>query len=145
VKRPLSILLVEDSEDDVFLMERAALTAKLDVSLTIKTDGRAAIEYLARPECGLPGGEPLPDLVFLDLQLPHQTGFDVLHWIRSEPKTRALVVIVLTSSSQQRDIDRAFALGANSYVVKPSTPVELRRMLTDLQQYWRQWNRFPGL
>src|SRR4051812_36741340 len=61
VKRPLSILLVEDSEDDVFLMERAALTAKLDVSLTIKTDGRAAIEYLARPECGLPGGEPLPD------------------------------------------------------------------------------------
>jgi CheY-like chemotaxis protein len=141
---PLSILLVEDSEDDVFLMERAVRTTRLEFALTIKPHGQAAIDHLARPECGSVGGEPLPDLIFLDLQLPYQTGFDVLRWIRNQPKTRSSVVIVLTSSAQQRDVDQAFALGANSYVVKPSSPAELRLMLTDLQHYWLQWNRFPA-
>lgn len=135
----LSILLVEDSEDDVFLMERAVRTAALDLDLTVRTDGQAAIDFLAEAK-----GTAWPDLVLLDLQLPHQTGFDVLTWIRGQTPSRSLVVIMLTSSAQPRDIDQAYGLGANGYLVKPSSPAELRLLLTDLQQFWGKWNRFPA-
>ncbi len=115
-----AILLVEDNEDDVFLMQHALAGAGVANPVRVVENGQEAIDYLAG------AGEyqdrvrhPLPVIVFLDLKLPLVSGHEVLAWIRSQPARESLVVIVLTSSDEPSDVRRAYALGANSYLVKP--------------------------
>jgi len=131
-----TILLVEDSEDDVEIFARALKTAGVPGALKVATDGRQAIDYLTGVMSGGNSDHPLPGLVLLDLKLPHVLGLDVLKWIRSQPALQTLIVIVLTSSRQESDLDRAYRLGANSYLVKPSTLDELVRMVRSLGDYW---------
>lgn len=116
------ILLVEDNEDDVFLMRRALKTARLPLEISVAHDGQEAIDYLS----GL--GDfadrtkyPLPSLVLLDLKMPRRHGFEVLSWIRAEPTLKDLTVVVLTSSPEERDRKKASELGAHAYRVKPPT------------------------
>ena len=118
-------LLVDDNEDDVFFMERALRGAELQNPLHIVTSGEEAIEYLAgRNSYADRQKFPLPDLIFLDLKMPGLTGFDVLHWIRTDHKSDVSVAI-LTSSPEDVDRQKARQLGADAYLVKPPDPAML--------------------
>jgi CheY-like chemotaxis protein len=128
------ILLVEDSEDDAELIGRAFQKAHIANPLEHAPDGDAAIRALEAR-----AGD-LPVLVLLDLKLPRRSGFEVLEWIRGNPTTRRLPVVVLTSSRQTTDVDRAYDLGANSYLVKPVKSDALVEMVRTLNLYWLVMN-----
>ena len=130
------ILLVEDNKDDVFLMERALEKASIARPMHIATDGRQALEYFqAVGKYADRNVYPLPSLMFLDLKLPFVQGFKVLEWIRQQPSLKGLPVVILSSSSEQSDRDKADALGAHSFLVKPPTADMLRAV----------FQSFPGV
>lgn len=121
-----AILVVEDSEDDVFLMRRALASAGVGNPIFIVDTGAKAVDYLS----GVAPFDdrrkyPLPAIVFLDLKLPLMSGHEVLAWIREQPHLEGLVVVVLTSSNEASDVRRSYSLGANSYLVKPLTAQQL--------------------
>src|SRR5690348_7235194 len=114
------ILLAEDDPNDVMLLQRAFQKAGLRDRLKIVRDGEQAIDYLAgRGEYADREQFPQPFMLLLDLKMPGTDGFEVLQWVRAESSLKRLLVVVLTSSNLQADVDRAYDLGANSYLVKP--------------------------
>jgi CheY-like chemotaxis protein len=140
-----TILLVEDSTDDVFFMERAMKAAGFATPLQVAKDGQVALDYLGGvKEYADREKFPLPSLVLLDLKLPQVLGLDVLKWIRSRPDLQVLPVVVLTSSGERSDLERAYRLGANSFMVKPS-PDDLPGLATCLASYWFKYNLIPRL
>jgi CheY-like chemotaxis protein len=137
------ILLVEDNEDDAFLMKRSLKAAAIENPLLLAEDGQEAIDYLSGiGKFADRESYPIPAILFLDLKLPLKNGFDVLTWIRSQPQYAALVVVVLTSSNQPSDLARAYRLGANSYVVKPPTAAQLIDLAKAFKWYWLEFNEF---
>ena len=88
---------------------------------------------------------PLSSLVLLDLKLPRKSGHEVLEWLRAQPALNRMPVVVLTSSKESRDVNRAYDLGANSYLVKPVAFADLLRMAQTLDLYWLQLNEDPAL
>ena len=136
-----TILLVEDNPDDVALFQRALRKAALDYPLQVVSDGEAAIAYLAGE--GLyadRSNHPLPRLVLLDLKLPRKSGHEVLEWLRAQPDLRRLPVVVLTTSREIGDINRAYDFCANSYLVKPFSFDGLMDMVRTLHSYWLNMN-----
>lgn len=131
------ILLVEDNPDDVLLVRRAVKKAALPVALLVVGDGDEAVAYLDGD-----GGfadrvrHPLPDLILLDLKLPRRSGLEVLRWVRERSRLDTTPVVVLTSSSEDEDIQKAYALGANSYLQKPVAFNGLVQLLAVLDLYW---------
>jgi len=118
-----TILLVEDNDDDVFFMRRAVTRSGIDCSLQIVRDGQQAIDYLkGEGQYADRSKYPLPTLVFLDLKLPYIHGFEVLEWIRKQPSLKNLCTLILTSSPEERDRQRAVQLNAKAFYVKPPTP-----------------------
>ena len=114
------ILLVDDNGDDVLLVQRAFERAGVGDVLHVTKDGLDATAYLTGEPPYLDRFKhPLPALVLLDIKMPVMDGFDVLMWIRRQPQFAKLPVIMLTSSDQIQDVDRAYKLGANSFLVKP--------------------------
>ncbi|HYG22911.1 MAG TPA: response regulator [Verrucomicrobiae bacterium] len=115
-----TLLLVEDSEDDVFLMRRALRKANIQLPLHVVMDGQEALDYLGGVGKFKDRSQfPIPLLVFLDLKLPYVHGFEVLQWIRQHETLSTLPVVVLTSSPEERDRQQAHQLGAKAYYVKP--------------------------
>jgi CheY-like chemotaxis protein len=138
-----AILLVEDNEDDAFLMKRALKSAGIVNPLCVAEDGQQAMDYLsATGEFADRAAHPLPAIVFLDLKLPLKGGLDVLAWIRKQTDLENLVVVVLTSSSEPSDLKEAYRLGANSYVVKPPTAGQLLDLAKAFKWYWLEFNQF---
>ena len=138
-----ALLLVEDSEHDVFLMKRALKQAEIHNPVYVVGDGEQAIDYLSgNGEFADREAYPFPALVFLDLKLPLKSGHDVLEWIRQAAGMSELVVVVLTSSDEPSDINRAYKLGANSYLVKPPSLIQLRDLAKSFKWYWLQYNQF---
>ena len=136
------ILLVEDNEDDVFLMKRALREAGIQNPLQIVEDGQDAVDYLSgtgRYADGPPAAIPM--VVFLDLKLPRKSGHEVLEWIRRQPRFEKLIVIVLTSSNEPVDLNRSYRLGANSFVVKPPTAKELLELAEAFKLWWLKQNQ----
>lgn len=130
----LPVLYAEDDDNDVFLMERAFEKASVQNPLKTVRDGAAAIRYLsATGEFTDRQQFPLPCLLLLDLNLPRRSGLEVLKWTREQPALRTLPAIMLTSSSQDRDIGSAYSLGANGYLVKPPSPERLLELVTSLR------------
>ena len=133
------ILIVEDREDDVLLMRKSFEKAGLPNPIKIVRDGEEALAYLSGEGKYASRDEyPLPSLILLDLKLPRMDGFEVITWIRKQEGIRAIPVVVLTSSSQLRDVNRAYELGANSFFVKEldfQNSVDLTRLL---ERYWLQ-------
>ena len=127
------ILLVEDQEDDVMLVQRAFRKAHLRNPLRVVRNGEEAVAYL-RGEAPYTNREeyPAPTVVLLDLKMPRKDGFEVLEWIRRQPDLAALRVVVLTGSDQIKDVSRAYELGANCYLVKPSDFDDLTTMILSL-------------
>jgi CheY-like chemotaxis protein len=140
----ITVLLVEDNVDDYLLVRRAFEKLGLGQPLWRVEDGEAAIRYLeGKGEYADRSIYPLPVLVLLDLKLPGLSGFDVLKWIRSQQVIRRIPVVVLTSSCDLRDINRAYELGANSYLKKPVSPADVEGMIAALGLYWLRWNQYP--
>ena len=140
------ILLVEDREDDILLIRRAFKKAFLNNPLFVVRDGEEAIDYL-RGEAKYSNRKefPLPDLLLLDLKMPRVDGFGVLKWLRQQPGLSSLRVVVLTSSDYISDVNRAYELGANSFMVKPldfENFLELSRVMTN---YWLQLSKTPQI
>ena len=144
MRESATILLVEDNEDDVFFMQRAFQTAGIKNPIQIANNGREAIEYLAGND-GFVDREkhPLPCLVLLDLKLPGINGHEVLQWIRAQESLKTLVVLMLTTSRENRDIEQAYRLGCNAFLVKPSAPPKLIELVAALKQFWLVHNTLP--
>jgi CheY-like chemotaxis protein len=141
-----ALLLVEDNEDDVFLMKMALKEAEIKNSLHVVEDGQQAIDYLAGVGAYADRqSHPLPAVVLLDLKLPLKSGHEVLAWVRTQSALKDLVVIVLTSSNQPEDLKKSYELGANSYLVKPPTSVQLNDLTAAFKWYWLEYNRFESL
>jgi CheY-like chemotaxis protein len=132
-----TILYVEDEEDDALFMRMAFKKAGLGGVLRLVRDGREAINYLS----GVSGYEdrenfPVPAVVLLDLNLPEVHGFEVLKWIRGQPDYAALPVVIFSSSAKPEDRVRSRELGANEFVEKPMSAVELREVVERLRERW---------
>ena len=139
-----NLLLVEDDENDVFFMKRAFNEAGVTNRVNVVVDGREAIEYLSGEGRFSDRKEnPLPCMIFLDLKLPYILGLDVLKWVRGKPEFKSIIVVVLTSSKEDRDIEKAYNLGANSYLVKPPDAEGLSQMVRRIKEYWMEQNQMP--
>ena len=131
------ILYAEDEENDAFFLRRAFKQANISHPLVVVSDGQEAIDYCAgRGRYSNRMEYPLPCLVLLDLNMPRKSGIEVLKWIREEPSAQTLPVIVLTSSLQDSDIQRAYVQGANAYLAKPSQPEGLVDMAKAIRDFW---------
>jgi len=132
-----NILLVDDNDDDAFFIEKAFKSAGSLAHIFRCIDGHEVQNYLkAEAPFGNRGFYPLPDLVLLDLKIPQMPGLEVLRWIRAHPELNSLIVIVLTSSAQQRDIDEAYQLRANCFLTKPSSLDETVAMARAISLCW---------
>lgn len=136
---PLNILLAEDNEDDIFLLQQAFRKAGVASHLHAVHDGIEAREYLRGEGPFADRDEhPFPDIMLLDLNMPRMNGFELLEWVRREDDCRRLIVYVLTASARDPDVERAYKMGANSYILKPSRVDELVSFVTALHQ----WHHF---
>jgi CheY-like chemotaxis protein len=134
---PGVILVAEDNEVDVLLLRRAFAKACLPNPLKVVSDGQEAIWYLSGKGKYADRAEyPLPELVLLDIKMPHKNGLEVLKWVREQPSLKPVRVVMLTSSDQARDVDMAYQLGANSFIVKPADFDDLVQLSAALKGGW---------
>ena len=145
-KHHIEILLVEDNPEDRELALRALRKANLANHIQIARDGAEALEFIF---CEGPHSarkiEDAPRVILLDLKLPKVDGLEVLRRVKGDPRTRAIPVVVLTSSKEQNDVVESYHLGVNSYIVKP---VNFERFVETVQQlgmYWLLLNQPPNL
>lgn len=140
-----TILLVDDSDDDLVLMKHACQTAHFKASVRTAGNGEEAIAYL-RGDAAFSNRDkfPLPTVMLLDLNMPKVDGFDVLTWVRTQPVLKRLTIIVLSASGRVEDVERAFDFGANSYLVKPPAMAGLIAMICCLRD-WLEYNHFPPI
>jgi CheY-like chemotaxis protein len=136
-----TILLVEDSEDDIELTRRALNKNNLTNPLTVARDGQEALDYLLGDGTTTPA-EP-PAMVLLDLQLPRVGGLEVLRRLRANARTRLLPIIILTSSKEDRDLLEGYTYGANSYIRKPVDFAQFTEAVRQLGLYWLILNEAP--
>lgn len=127
------ILLVEDNPMDIDLTRRAFQRRKLANPLQVAQDGEEALQAVARWESG---EQPAPALILLDLKLPKVDGLDVLAHLKTHPVYKVIPVVVLTTSAEDSDVQRAYQLGANSYIVKPVSFEKFLDVVTQIEIYW---------
>jgi CheY-like chemotaxis protein len=140
-----TVLYVEDSADDYDLLKLASRKCGTPFSLQHAGDGEQAISYLSGAGAFSDREEhPFPDMVLLDLKMPRLDGFEVLEWIRGNPATKSLPVVVLAGSSFRADIRRALELGANSYAAKPARFEELQVLIDQIADVWLAREKIPG-
>jgi CheY-like chemotaxis protein len=130
-----TILHVEDNPDDVMLTRIAFRRAAVAAQLQVATDGDLAVAILQK--------DPIPAFLLLDIKLPSISGLDVLAWVRQQERLRRLPAIMLTSSVLPEDINRAYDLGANSYLLKPTDPDALVELVKVIDHYWLRLNTPP--
>jgi CheY-like chemotaxis protein len=133
----VKILLIDDSEADVYLFQEAFRAVQSLHELDIVRDGEQALQYLLAAAVNA----ILPALVMLDLNLPKMDGFEILRAIRADSKLRVIPVIVLSSSSEDRQVRRAYELGANAYLVKPMN--DFADLVGDLERFWLRRAELP--
>ncbi len=140
----LTILLAEDNATDALMVQRAFRKAHLLNPVQVVDDGDKAVAYLSGQGIYADRQKyPLPVLLLLDLKLPRRSGLEVLEWLRQQEGLKRLPVIVLTSSKESSDVNRAYDLGANSYLVKPVDFDPLLEMVKTLGLYWVVMNQKP--
>ena len=132
--KPFEILLVEDNKGDVGLIEEFFEDAKIRISFHITEDGEEAIRFLL-------GENPFsgylrPDIIILDWNLPNKTGYEVLKEIKENKELKTIPVIILTTSSAEKDIDKAYELSANAYIVKPINFDEFTEVIRSIENFW---------
>jgi CheY-like chemotaxis protein len=141
------ILLIEDDPADARLIQRSL--GKIEIGDTVMrlTNGEDAISYLRGDEpYGRRHSYPLPRFILLDIKLPKRNGFEVLEWLRKqEAILRRIPIVMLTSSRHSVDINRAYDLGANSYLVKPESSDQLTELSRRIKEYWVSTNENPAI
>ena len=143
-EKPIELLLVEDNPRDIELTLVAFQDMNLANRVHVVRDGEEALEFLfATGRYAGRNAWDIPRVVLLDLKMPKVDGLEVLRRIRGDPRTRTLPVVVLTSSRQERDIADSYALGINSYIVKPVDFEQFARAVRDLGLYWMVLNEPP--
>lgn len=135
----LSILLVEDNPMDVDLTLRAFKRRRLTNPVEVARDGEEALAWIPRWEAG----EPLPAVILLDLKLPRIGGLEVLRQLKAHPEFRRIPVVMLTTSSENQDVRKAYTLGANSYIVKPVNFEKFLEVAAQIELYWTVINEPP--
>jgi CheY-like chemotaxis protein len=144
--RDFTVLLVEDDLNDIFLVKRAFKMAHLETPLQVVTDGEEATHYLSGDgKYADRQAHPLPRLIVMDLKMPRMNGFDVLEWIKNDGALRRIPVIIVSSSDRPQDIDRAYELGANAYMVKPVNFHAVEHLFETITHYWGLECAKPGL
>ncbi|MGA2053235.1 MAG: response regulator [Opitutales bacterium] len=142
----VEILIVEDSPQDLELALRALKKANLTNQIQVARDGAEALEFLFCE--GAYAGRKIengPKVVLLDLKLPKVDGLEVLKRLKSDPRTKAIPVVVLTSSKEQRDVVESYKLGVNSYIVKPVNFEGFAAAVQELGMYWLLLNQPPKM
>ena len=140
------ILLAEDDPNDVLSVQRAFQRNYVANPVQVVRDGEEALAYLSgQAPFADRERHPLPVLMLMDLKMPRKSGLEVLAWVRHQPGLKRLPIIVLTSSNQSPDINRAYELGANSYLVKPAGFDSLLELVKNLDMYWLILNEKPEL
>ncbi len=138
-----NLLVVEDRDADICLLQRAFQKAGVHIAVHYVKDGQEALDYLqGSHQYADRKTFPMPMMVLLDLKMPRLDGFEVLAWLKAHPLVGNLIIIILSASENTRDINRAYSLGANSYLQKPSSPGELPGILRSLEHYWRDFDHF---
>ena len=136
-----NILLVEDDENDVVLVQRALRKGGIDVPIVVAHDGDEAVDYfLNAGQHAHDALQALPTVVLLDLRLPKRSGLEVLEWLKSHERFARVPVVVFTNSAEDRDVEQAYALGANSYLKKPYTLAATTALLKTVSAYWLDHN-----
>ncbi len=145
MKQIYCLLVAEDDANDVFFLKRAFEQAEIQNPIHFVHDGQEAIDYLSG------GGTfsdrtlyPLPSLLILDLKMPRKSGMEVLKWLDEQPELRRLPVVVFTSSAHQKDVERAYQLGANAFVVKPASISRRIDLAKVMKGFWLDFNE-PSL
>jgi CheY-like chemotaxis protein len=132
-----TILLVEDEENDATLMKMAFKRNNILNPVQWVPDGLEAIAYLNGESAYADRAQyPFPEVLILDLKMPRMSGLELLSWIREHPAFRVIPTIIMTSSRLERDIEEAYNLGANTYMVKPSSFEDLGKMVKLAHDYW---------
>lgn len=135
------IIVVEDNPADASTLKIALRNRDPDIHMIVLEDGALALEYFAGARAK---GEPVVgDLVLLDLNLPRVSGFEVLEFLKSDPEFRKIPVVILSGSSSYQDIERCYAIGANSYICKPTGIDEVFGMVENLITYWFEQASLP--
>jgi|ERR1044071_1001348 CheY-like chemotaxis protein len=133
-----TVLLVEDDLNDVFLVKRAFKMAHLPEPLQVVTDGQEAINYLkGEGKYEDRQAYPLPKLIVMDIKMPRRTGFEVLEWVKKgDQPLRRIPIVIVSSSNNPADINRAYELGANAYMVKPVNFKAVEHLFQSITHYW---------
>lgn len=132
-----NILVAEDDPTDAYFFQRAFKRAGIPVALHFVRDGQEVVDYLqGNGRFGDRTCFPLPQLLLLDLKMPRLDGFEVLAWARKQLGLRNLQIVIFSSSDEPRNVNRAYDLGANSYLVKPHSMEELTALVGRFKKYW---------
>jgi CheY-like chemotaxis protein len=135
--RNLTILIAEDSQDDAFFLERACRKIGLKNPVQILTDGNEVLDYLkAEGKYQNRTEYPFPSVMFIDIKMPRVNGFEVLKWLQEHPECKIIPTIMFSSSEQPEDVERAYQLGVNAYLVKPNATAELEEILRSTYDFW---------
>jgi CheY-like chemotaxis protein len=134
---PLGTLLIaDDDEETLFFLKRSLGRAGVFSEVQVVHDGTEALIYLDK-------NKKVPRLLLLDVQMPEKDGFQVLKEVRATPRLRRMPVVVFSSSCAEGDVNRAYELGANSYLVKPGNPVRMDEFVSKIHDYWMTLNEVP--
>ncbi|MGD0793222.1 MAG: response regulator [Terriglobales bacterium] len=140
----LDILLVEDNQDDMDLALHALRRGKLANNIFVARDGEEALDFIfCRGAFAQRSFEHPPKLVLLDLKLPKVNGMEVLKQVKSDPRTKVIPVVIMTSSKEERDLVASYHLGANSYIQKPVDFEQFRETVKTVGLYWLVINQPP--
>ncbi len=136
-----SILLVEDNPDDIIITKRALQKGKVKNRLYIVHDGEEALHFLKRT--GPYEDAPKPALILLDLKMPKVNGFEVLEEVKQDKDLKSIPIIMLTTSAREIDIEKAYQLGCNNYIIKPVSFENFIQTVTKMKEYWLNISRIP--
>jgi two-component system response regulator len=143
-KRRKYILLIEDDPNDTALFRRALRKSNLSTEVVVIEDGEAAIRWLQeKADTSLPEDADWPWIILLDIKMPRVNGFEVMEWLRKQPRLCRIPVIAFTSSRESADIAEAYRLGVNSYLVKPLSFDQLKDTVRLMHRYWMDLNERP--
>jgi len=143
--KPVTLLLAEDDPDDRLLARQALEKSRLVNDLRCVEDGEELLDYLRRRgKYADPKQSPRPGLILLDLNMPRKDGREALREIKSDPRLRAIPIVVLTTSKSDEDVARTYNLGVNSYITKPARFSALVEVMQAIGKYWFEIVELPG-
>jgi two-component system response regulator len=142
-KKGISILMVEDDENDIIMTKRAFERYNLRNVLYVTRDGEEALDFIYRRGDYQDSSIPTPGLILLDIKLPKMDGIEVLRHLKSDPDMRRIPVVILTASRREKDKVESYELGVNSYIVKPLDFSKFIEAVSTINLYW-SLNQLPG-